>query len=83
MSAWAVEAIGYLAFVMNVAGNLLLARKNAWGWLVRLATNVAWIAYAVQVPGGAPMWANHGTFLAINIYGWLEWRKNRTLETPI
>ena len=69
-----VEAIGYAAFLMNVAGNLMLAKLNVWGWIVRLATNVAWIAYAVQVPGGAPMWANHAAFFAINIYGFREWR---------
>lgn len=68
------EAIGYAAFVMNVAGNLMLARMNVWGWVVRLMTNVTWIAYAVQVPGGAPMWLNHAAFLAINIYGFREWR---------
>ena len=69
-----VEAIGYLAFAMNVAGNLMLARLNAFGWLVRLATNIAWIVYAVQVPGGGPMWANHAAFFAINLYGWRRWQ---------
>ena len=29
-----VAVIGYLAFGLNVAGNLLLARKNILGWIV-------------------------------------------------
>ena len=61
-----VEAIGYVAFVLNVAGNLMLARKNVWGWIVRLVTNV---------PGGGPMWLNHAAFFMINIYGYREWRR--------
>ena len=69
-----VEGVGYLAFVLNVVGNLMLARLNVWGWIVRLVTNVAWIIYAVQVPGGGPMWMNHAAFFAINVYGWKKWR---------
>lgn len=72
-----VEVIGYLAFGLNVAGNLMLARMNVWGWIVRLVTNVAWIAYAVQIPGGGPMWANHAMFLFINLYGFRAWRRQQ------
>lgn len=70
-----IAALGYLAFGLNVIGNLLLTRKNIFGWIVRLATNVAWIAYAVQVDGGQPMALNHLTFVAINIYGWWNWSR--------
>lgn len=73
-----VEAIGYAAFGLNVAGNLMLANMNAWGWIVRLVTNVAWIAYAVQIPGGGPMWMNHVAFFAINIHGFRKWRTRGT-----
>lgn len=62
------------AFLANVAGNLMLARMNVLGWLVRLATNVLWIAYAVQVESGGPMWLNHAAFFAINVYGFREWK---------
>ena len=73
-----VQAIGYLAFSLNVAGNLMLARMNAWGWIVRLITNVVWIVYATQVAGGGPMWANHAAFFAINLYGFRNWRTQRS-----
>lgn len=75
-----VEAVGYLAFALNVGGNLLLARRNIWGWVVRLATNVAWIFYAAQVPGGGPMWVNHLVFLGVNLYGFVLWRADRTAQ---
>jgi len=72
-----IAAIGYAALVLNVAGNLLLAHKNAAGWTVRLLTNVAWVAYAVQVDGGAPMVANHAIFMGVNLYGLHKWAKTR------
>lgn len=68
--------LGYSALVLNVTGNLMLARKNIWGWIVRLLTNVAWIAYAVQVSGGEPMALNHILFFGINIYGFWHWRRS-------
>ena len=71
------EAIGYAALGLNVAGNLMHAHKNMWGWIVRLVTNVAWIAYAVQIPGGGPMWMNHAAFFAINIYAFRKWSGQR------
>lgn len=75
-----IEAIGYLATVLNVAGNLMLTRKNVWGWIVRLLVNVLYIIYAVQVEGGGPMWVNHAIFIVINIEGWRKWRQLEQYE---
>lgn len=69
------EAVGYTAFITNVAGNLMLARLNVWGWIVRLLTNVLWIVYAIQIESGGPMWLNHLTFFAINVYGFRTWKR--------
>lgn len=69
-----IEGIGYAAFMMNVAGALMLARMNVWGWVVRLVTNVLWVTYAMQVEGGGPMWMNHIAFFGINLYGFRQWR---------
>lgn len=70
-----VATLGYLAAALNVAGNLMLAKLNVWGRIVRLVVNVVWIAYAVQIDGGEPMAANHIAFFAINIYGFTSWRR--------
>ena len=69
-----VTAIGYVALALNVGGNMLLAHKNIWGWVVRIVTNVAWITYASQIEGGDPMVANHAVFFMINMYGLRKWR---------
>lgn len=70
-----VEAVGYTAFIANVVGNLMLARLNVWGWIVRLLTNVLWIVYAIQIESGGPMWLNHLTFFSINVYGFRTWKR--------
>jgi nicotinamide riboside transporter PnuC len=70
-----IALIGYAAFGLNIVGNILLAHKSIFGWVVRLVTNVVWVAYAVQVDGGEPMLLNHLTFFGINIYGWWNWRR--------
>ncbi len=70
-----IATLGYIAAALNVAGNLMLAKLNVWGWIVRLVVNVVWVAYAVQIEGGEPMAANHIAFFAINIYGFAYWRR--------
>lgn len=70
-----VEAIGYAATLLNVAGNLMLTRLNAWGWVVRLVVNVVYVIYAAQIESGGPMVVNHVVFMGINIEGWRKWRQ--------
>ena len=72
-----ISVIGYIALTLNISGNMLLAHKNIWGWIVRLVTNITWILYAVQVDNGEPMALNHIIFFGINIYGFIKWRRER------
>jgi nicotinamide riboside transporter PnuC len=75
-----IIVIGYLAFALNVIGNVLLAHKNILGWAVRLVTNVAWIVYAWQIEDGGPVVFNHAAFVLINLYGMVQWWKKRDGE---
>ncbi len=59
-----------------MAAAFMLAHKNAWGWAMRLVTNVLWVAYALQIDGGGPMWMNGIAFFGINLYGFRQWRKS-------
>lgn len=71
MTLW--DVIGYVAFVTNVAGNLLLTRKNAKiGFAVRLIPNVLWFAHGLVQQDGAIV-ANAVTFFVINSLGILGW----------
>ena len=76
-----VEAVGFLAFVLNVAGNVMLAWKNKIGWLVRIASIIAWGVYAVNIVSW-PMMANAVTFFGINCVGFYRWsREAKWFET--
>lgn len=77
-----VEVLGYVATASNVAGNLMLAKMGISGWVVRIATNLLYIAYALQVSDGMPVVANHILFLGINVYGWHIWRRMQNTRDP-
>lgn len=66
--------LGWLAFALNVWGNLELTGKSVRGWIVRLACNLCWMPYSV-VTGAWALLANHVVFAGINCYGWWKWRQ--------
>jgi nicotinamide riboside transporter PnuC len=70
-----VEAVGVVAFILNVWGNLMLARLRTGGWIVRLLTNVVWVVYSFNTDGGWPLMLNHLVFFYINVDGWMQWRR--------
>ncbi len=76
MPEWYV-VVGYLAVVLNVWGNLMLANLKSAGWVVRILTNVTWIVYSIYAKDGLPVMANHLTFFAINVWGWYKWKEAR------
>ncbi len=71
-----IEIVGFLAFSTNVAGNLMVARKNIWGWIVRLVSIVLWGTYAWNTASPS-LFANAITFFAINCYGFWHWNKHK------
>ena len=70
------EIVGWLGFALNLWGNLALTRYDAWGWIIRLGSNVAWVAYSANA-GVWPLLANHITFAGVNVLGWIRWRRQR------
>jgi hypothetical protein len=66
------DAIGWLAFILNVWGNLSLTKLSAKGWIIRLASNGMWLIYSAGV-GAWPLFGNHAVFTLINIYGYWSW----------
>lgn len=72
---WLWHAVGWLAFALNVWGNMMLTTKSRAGWVVRLACNVCWLPYAV-LTGAWALLANHVLFMGINVLGWMRWRRD-------
>jgi hypothetical protein len=74
------EWVGWLAFALNVWGNLALTSMGVRGWIIRLASNACWIGYSVETQAWALL-VNHGLFAGINVYGWWKWSR-RAKTTP-
>lgn len=70
------EAMGWVAFGLNVWGNLALTNLSVRGWVIRLVSNAAWLIYSGYV-GAWPLFGNHAVFALINVYGWVKWEKQR------
>lgn len=68
------QAIGGVAFALNVWGNLELTKVGNRGHIIRLFANAVWIAYSITV-GAWALTANHITFAAINVLGFVRWRR--------
>lgn len=73
------EWVGFLAVALNVGGNLLLTRKDARGWAVRLVCNVAQLAYAILI-ASMSLSVNALVFALINVVGVVRWRRGRGHE---
>ena len=70
----AKQAIGAVAFALNVWGNLELTKQTNRGHIIRLCSNACWLVYSPLVGAWALM-ANHATFAAINVLGFVRWRR--------
>lgn len=68
------QAIGAVAFALNVWGNLELTKQGNRGHIIRLCSNACWLIYSPLVGAWALM-ANHATFAAINVLGFHRWRR--------
>ena len=47
------------------------------GWLVRLASNALWLAYALH-QGAWALAVNHAAFAVVNVVGWCRWGRRAT-----
>lgn len=76
---------GWVAALLNVAGNLTLVTKSKVGWVIRIIVNLLWMPYGVYTAAWALI-ANHALFVGINAFGWWKWnrdeRREARLHTP-
>lgn len=74
LSEEAKQAIGVLAFALNVWGNLELTKQTNRGHIIRLCSNACWLVYSPLV-GAWALFLNHATFAGINVLGYCRWHK--------
>jgi Bacterial inner membrane protein len=75
------QAIGAVAFVLNVWGNLELTKQTNRGHIIRLCSNACWLIYSPLV-GAWALFVNHGVFAAINVLGFYRWRQIEKRHPP-
>ncbi len=68
------QAIGVVAFALNVWGNLELTKQTNRGHVIRLFSNACWLVYSPLV-GAWALFLNHATFAGINVLGYYRWHK--------
>lgn len=68
------QAVGALAFVLNVWGNLELTKVGNRGHIIRLCANAVWLIYTPLV-GAWALGVNHLVFAGINVLGYWRWKK--------
>ncbi len=76
------QVLGWVAFALNVWGNLALTTKGLRGWLIRIGSNICWMPYGIATSAWA-LSANHLLFAGINVYGWMKWRRDARNEARI
>ncbi len=68
------QVVGWVAFALNVWGNLELTKVGNRGHVIRLCSNACWLVYA-PIIGAWALFVNHLTFAGINCLGYYRWRK--------
>lgn len=68
------QAIGIIAFILNVWGNLELTKVGNRGHIIRLCSNACWLVYSPLV-GAWALLLNHATFAGINVLGYVRWKR--------
>jgi len=71
-----MEILAWIATGISILGIMLNARKDIRCWPVWLVSNVLWIIYFIVLanPPSIILWV---VFSAFNIYGWIQWKKDK------
>lgn len=70
--------LGWSAFIFVVVGVILNGNKNLWCWPVWVLSNVLTILYCYTlVPIAYPLIIENLVLIALNVYGWRKWYKEK------
>lgn len=69
-----LDLCGHFFYALLALGMVLLARKSRWGWVLRFAGEIGWIAIGLEM-GMSSMWTWGALFLVMDVYGYVNWRE--------
>lgn len=75
------DLLGHVFYASLFAGQFLITRKSAWGWLFRLVGDVGWSIIGLCL-GLTCIWAWGLVFIATDVKGFLTWRKMAPTAAP-
>jgi len=69
-----LDAIGHVGYILLLIGTLLVTRRQAAGWLFRLAGESIWVVLGIKL--GLTSVVTWGlVFIILELRGWWAWRK--------
>jgi len=77
-----LQLFGYLAAFVSLVGIILNAKKNIWCWVIWLFSNAMWITYSA-IEGDVPSIVLWTLFSIVNVYGWVQWIKDKKPLTNV
>jgi len=70
-----IELIGIMAAIFELVAVFMLGKKNPYGFIVASFGNIWWVVYVVNSASAFGLLLVSITALALNIKGYLNWRK--------
>jgi nicotinamide riboside transporter PnuC len=74
--------VDWIALVLNAVAIYLLGKKQRIGWSLGVVANLSWIVFGLLVHSVATVVAC-SIFVALNIKGWWNWRKEQALNQAL
>jgi len=68
-----IDVFGHLCYACLFGAMILLGQKNSWGWGLRLAGEIGWVAIGF-VLGLTSVWFWGLLFCIIDANNWRKWR---------
>ena len=75
-----IDIVGHIAYASLLLGQILLTKKNTWGWALRFIGEIGWVAIGFII-GMSSIWVWGILFALIDIRGFIKWRKEKKNET--
>jgi len=76
LEMWILDVLGHIGYMFLAFGMYLLARKNMFGWVCRGVGELVWLFIGIEMQMSS-IWFWGFMFLALEIYGFLSWKKLR------
>lgn len=68
-----IDVFGHIGYVTLVLGVLMISHHRAQGWILRCLGSGIWFFIGLEM-GMSSIWVWSAVFMAMDFYGWMQWR---------